>query len=668
MYLYAYIMEIENLAVTVNIPGIGDVTAMNAAQDSTLNAILGAIQAQSKSGGGGSASGGGFAAANQKAKSAASGLGALGGAASSTGDAFSSAGQSASNAANSFKSASKTVFSSFGALASQNTTTSGMIGELGQSMQKALRIIPFTIGTSLAAVVGVITGALTGNIESYEKMQAAGGSFGFSLTQFQDISHDAGLTLGQMTAIVQKSGEALSMFGGTTAQGARDFAKHNQKIQDSVGGQLLRMGIGFQEQGQYLAEFMGDLVRGGEDIRNLDTATLQKSFMDLTSQQKVMAQYNGVTLEQQRQESKAKKEDAQLQASFMKLSAKSRIAATEVASNLAKTIPGFDKVFKEMALDIAQGGSGDAFTAASVALTSQFPELAAKLKSMAQGFANGETEFTDNLKQAFGTITQGQLSSAASLAIAQGFGANGPVVEAITGALLGAEIQMRKARGEVLAMGQDDMSQVREGKGMSKLDKNVNQLADTMQEFKKKMDEINSGLLNSSLVGAGLTSLEEVINNTQKYLDDAIKTATNQMNNTSSPAQQTVDAGVAVTEALFDTIFDKLKDLIDYLNPLSSSSSASPASPMTPSRTSASQAAATLPTVPQPDVAIAQGLGANVPDELLQLAKLSGEGVIPDDVADAMRSTPMLIQELTAQVRRSSEDNARIVQQAIMHA
>jgi hypothetical protein len=59
-------------------------------------------------------------------------------------------------------------------------------------------------------------------------------------------------------------------------------------------------------------------------------------------------------------------------------------------------------------------------------------------------------------------------------------------------------------------------------------------------------------------------------------------------------------------------------------------------------------------------------MGANVPDESLQLA--SGEGVIPDDVADAMRSTPMLIQELTAQVRRSSEDNARIVQQAIMHA
>jgi hypothetical protein len=67
------------------------------------------------------------------------------------------------------------------------------------------------------------------------------------------------------------------------------------------------------------------------------------------------------------------------------------------------------------------------------------------------------------------------------------------------------------------------------------------------------------------------------------------------------------------------------------------------------------------------DLALAEAMGAKVPDESLQLAN-SRKGVIPDDVADAMISTPMLIQELTAQVRRSSEDNARIVQQAIMHA
>ena len=663
MYLYAYIMGIRDLAVTVDIPGVGTVNAENAAQDSTLNAILAQLQA----GTGKTVSTAGLKQADNTARAAAKQFGILGSTSKQTSSSFEEAGHKASNAGNAFKGATTSVISSFSVLASQNTTTSGMIGELGGSLQKALKIIPFTLGTSLAAVVGVISGALTANIESYEKMQAAGGSFGFSLTQFQDISHQAGLTLGQMTAIVQKSGEALSMFGGTTAQGARDFAKHNQKIQDNVGGQLLRMGIGFQEQGQYLAEFMGDLVRGGEDIRNIDTATLQKSFMDLTSQQKVMAQYNGVTLEQQRQASKAAKEDAQLQAAFMKMSAKSRIAATNVASDLAKTVPGFEKVFKEMNLDIAQGGAGDAFTAGSVALTSQFPELAAKLKSMAQGFANGETEYVDNLKQALGSITQGQLDSAADLAIAQGFGANGPVVEAIVGALLGAEIQFRKARGDVLAMGQDDMNQVREGRGMSNLDRNVNQLADTMQAFKLKMDEINAGLLNSSLVGAGIASLEKFINGSDEFLERAIETATNRMNSNSSPTQQTVDAAVAVTEALFDTLIERLQGLInsitDRLNPLSSLSSGLPASLITPSVTSASQAAATLPTALAPDVA-----NAALPDASnspVQSANANSRITLDPDVADAIKNTPIMLSQLAAAVKLDGQENTRELKNAI---
>jgi hypothetical protein len=46
---------------------------------------------------------------------------------------------------------------------------------------------------------------------------------------------------------------------------------------------------------------------------------------------------------------------------------------------------------------------------------------------------------------------------------------------------------------------------------------------------------------------------------------------------------------------------------------------------------------------------------------------LTNAQAIPDDVAEAMRSTPALIQELTKQVRESSDNNAKVVQQAIMN-
>jgi len=40
---------------------------------------------------------------------------------------------------------------------------------------------------------------------------------------------------------------------------------------------------------------------------------------------------------------------------------------------------------------------------------------------------------------------------------------------------------------------------------------------------------------------------------------------------------------------------------------------------------------------------------------------LNNNQVLPDDVADAIRQTPVLLQQLTEQVRRSGEDNAREV-------
>jgi hypothetical protein len=278
---------------------------------------------------------------------------------------------------------------------------------------------------------------------------------------------------------------------------------------------------------------------------------------------------------------------------------------------------------------------------------------------MAQGFANGETEYVDNLKQALGSITQGQLDSAADLAIAQGFGANGPVVAAIVGALLGAEEQFRKAQRGVLAMGQDDMNQVREGRGMTDLDHNVNQLAITMQKFKKTMDVINSGLLNSSLVGAGMAKLEEVINGTQEFLDRAVETATNQMNSNSNPAQQTVDAAVAVTEALFDTIIEKLQGLINSINPLSLSSGL-PAVPTAPSQASASLS---LPTAPLPDVA-----NAALPDASnspVQSANANSRITLDPDVADAIKNTPIMLSQLAAAVKRDGQENTRELSNAI---
>ena len=671
MYLYAYIMEIENLAVTVNIPGIGDVTAMNAAQDSTLTAILAQLQA----GMGKTVSTAGLKAANSAASSAAKNVGTLGSTSRQTGSSFEQAGFQAKKAGNSFANASMRVFSSFGQLATQSTSASGLLSGFGNAAAGMLKSIPL-IGAAVGGAAGLLTGILTKNIESYEKIVSAGGGFGYSLTQMQDVSHSAGLTLGQMAGIVQKASGSLSMFGGTTLDGARKFAAANAQIRKEAGGQLLRMGINFQDQGQYLAEFMGDLARGGADISKLSTKELQDSFMKLTSQQKTLANYNGITLEQQRQLAKAHKEDAQLQGSMLGLPAEARNAASEFAGNIGQAIPGMEKVFKEMILT-----GGEPFSAEAVALAKAFPSVSAGLFKAAREFEGGRTDVSKGFEDMMSGITQVQLDSAANLAVAQGFGAGGPVINSIVGALLGAESQFRKARGETFKKAAAETADVENNRGMSKLDKNIFALSQGANRIAINLETISSNILNSKVVNTVLGQLanfgDGVANASDKVIEKINKAASKSGSGSGSSESLTaaiakigVDLSAAVTTSIVFGMEAGFKSLLpDFLGGSSSlsSSSGTLATPAANPSSGVSRAALQEMIITGGDLAIAEAMGANVPDESLQLAN-SRKGVIPDDVADAMISTPMLIQELTAQVRRSSEDNARIVQQAIMHA
>ena len=671
MYLYAYIMEIENLAVTVNIPGIGDVTAMNAAQDSTLTAILAQLQA----GMGKTVSTAGLKAANSAASSAAKNVGTLGSTSRQTGSSFEQAGFQAKKAGNSFANASMRVFSSFGQLATQSTSASGLLSGFGNAAAGMLKSIPL-IGAAVGGAAGLLTGILTKNIESYEKIVSAGGGFGYSLTQMQDVSHSAGLTLGQMAGIVQKASGSLSMFGGTTLDGARKFAAANAQIRKEAGGQLLRMGINFQDQGQYLAEFMGDLARGGADISKLSTKELQDSFMKLTSQQKTLANYNGITLEQQRQLAKAHKEDAQLQGSMLGLPAEARNAASEFAGNIGQAIPGMEKVFKEMILT-----GGEPFSAEAVALAKAFPSVSAGLFKAAREFEGGRTDVSKGFEDMMSGITQVQLDAAANLAVAQGFGAGGPVINSIVGALLGAESQFRKARGETFKKAAAETADVENNRGMSKLDKNIFALSQGANRIAINLETISSNILNSKVVNTVLGQLanfgDGVANASDKVIEKINKAASKSGSGSGSSESLTaaiakigVDLSAAVTTSIVFGMEAGFKSLLpDFLGGSSSlsSSSGTLATPAANPSSGVSRAALQEMIITGGDLAIAEAMGANVPNESLQLAN-SREGVIPDDVADAMRSTPMLIQELTAQVRRSSEDNARIVQQAIMHA
>lgn len=643
------------MAVDINIPGIGVVSANNAAQDSTLNAILGAIQAQT--GTTTNVSSAGLSAANQRGSKLAGTLGILGGSVSNTGDQIANAGQSASNAANRFTAASTRVFSSFGMLASQSTTTSGMMGSIGkgvtsvtQTLAAAASGLPGIIGKGLGAglslasgTLGLLTGALSKNIEQYEKIQAAGGSFGYSLTRMREISHEAGISVEMMSNIVQKTGHQLSMFGGTTERGAQQFAKQNKLMQDTHGDSLLRMGIGYQEQGQYLAEFMGDLAAGGANLSELDATQLNNSFMTLTKQQKMFAQYNGTTLEQERQKAKANKEDAQLQAALLGLAPEQRKAA-ELAITQAESMfgPQAGKAMKEMFLN-----NGEVFTAGSVGLVGELGTgFNDSLRTIQSGIMDGTMGSKIEMADAFDTLGKSvgpeQLKNMSELVKAGAMGASGPLIDAVTQSYVSAERTLNKGINETFEKIKKDLRDLDE-KAQDPLTQNAIRAAEVVKQLQTTIDKTVDKMMESTVFTESLNVASSVLSGAT----EAIKLVSDPG---VAPDGQKTGTGTW-TDNLESAIVDAIRDGFNF-----AFSSADPVDP------------SARPGVPKPTDAPAivpqVGTGDDILDGGAGNDTLNNNQVLPDDVADAMRQTPVLLQQVIEQVRRSSEDNARTVANA----
>lgn len=641
------------MAVDINIPGIGVVSANNAAQDSTLNAILSAIQAQT--GTTTNVSSAGLSAANQRGSKLAGTLGILGGTASNTGDQIAGAGKSASNASSMFTAASTKVFSSFGMLASQSTTTGGMIGSigkgitsLGETLGSAASRIPGFIGgagqvaiTAVSGTLGLLTGALSKNIEQYEKIQAAGGSFGYSLTRMREISHEAGISVEMMSNIVQKAGHQLSMFGGTTERGAQQFAKQNKIMQDTHGDSLLRLGIGYQEQGQLLAEFMGDLAASGANLSELDATQLNNSFMTLTKQQKMFAQYNGTTLEQERQKAKANKEDAQLQAALLGLAPEQRKAAEMAIAQAESMVAGGGKALKEMFLN-----NGEVFTAGSVGLVGELGTgFNDSLRDIQRGITDNtmtnKTEMADSFDKLGKSFGPEQLKNMAELVKAGAMGASGPLIDALTQSYVSAERTLNKGINETFKKIQEDMRKTDFGPE-DPLTQNAIKMAGVVKEFQTTMDKTVDKMLESNAFTMALDGATRLISGAAGLLNSATA-------DPSAPNEPTTGSG-SWTDDLQGAIVGAIRDGFNF--------AFSGAEPVDPSA-QPGVSRANLPNAPTP--ALQGSAGDDTLDGGAGNDTLNNNQALPDEAVAAIISTPVLLQQLTEQVRQSSEDNARAV-------
>jgi hypothetical protein len=228
----------------------------------------------------------------------------------------------------------------------------------------------------------------------------------------------------------------------------------------------------------------------------------------------------------------------------------------------------------------------------------------------------------------------------AEIVKAGAMGATGPVVDALTGAYITAERTLNKAVNETLPKIQEDTRKLDFGPD-DLLTQNAIRMAGVIKEFQTEVDKTVDKMLGSNAFTNTLEGTTNMLRGVTGFLERVTA-------NPSAPAAPPTSG--SWTDDLENAIVGAIRTGFQF-----AFSAAEPVDPSSARRGPQNNLPNASPLAIQGDTGD-DTLGGGAGNDTL-----NNTSVIPDDVADAIRQTPVLLQQLTEQVRRSSDENARAV-------
>jgi hypothetical protein len=397
--------------VEIDIPGVGRVTADNAASEHTLNELLKVMQGiqkqfKSGTGPGGSAGAGAVGGAAKPAAGAAAQNKVQQQQTQQTGkssQAFTKLGIATGVAAKGFDKLSTgtgIVTGSFLGLAGSATALINQFANMGNSLTSAAQTfnsIPI-VGGLLAGVFGAVAAAAEKQLGSYQALANSGATFGGSMNAMTNAASGAGLTVEQFSKIVAANGQAMVALGGTTEQGAKRFADLGKKMKTSgLGDELLRMGYSTEGVNQGMASYIQVMGSNGR-LQNASTAQLAQGSATYMKELDGLAKITGSTREEKQKEMEALAKDAQVEAAMQHLDDKQRQQMLSYITSFPKAQQG---AIKDML------ATGTITTEEGVKMAAMYPELARQSQAFGRTLAAG------------GTISKEAMNTAKNSAIAE---------------------------------------------------------------------------------------------------------------------------------------------------------------------------------------------------------------------------------------------------------
>lgn len=367
--------------VFIDIPGVGNVEAKNAATEATLREILKAMQGVQKntgSGTGGGAAPGGGAGPGGEAASA--GLGLLGKAASLAGKAANGLGKAAGMTAGVLGKMTGGVVKVSGAAVGLGESAIGAADSLSRLDGSASGVAAMFDGIPLfGKAFSAVAGAADDVVKSYNAVSQSGATFGGSIANFSKSASEAGMTMAEFGALIKSNGQGMLGFGATTEDGAKNFARVAKQVR-TTGSDLYALGFSTQEINSGLANY-GALMRQQGLQGKKSNDELAKGAKNYLKEMDQLAKITGEERSAKEAQAKQLAADAQFQASMAGMN-------EEVRASFRNTVLGLPGPLQNFTKDML--ANGVATTEENQKLMAMMPQSAAMMQKLNQKMQRGE--------------------------------------------------------------------------------------------------------------------------------------------------------------------------------------------------------------------------------------------------------------------------------------
>ncbi len=354
------------MAVKIDIPGVGEVIAENAASEQTLKDILRALGGAGRgaAGPGGGATGGG-GGGKIDTKKAQEGL-----------DDVGESAYSASGALSKIANAGMGLVSGvFNTLLSTVTGVVGGITNLGaQALEGSVRLSDY--GRHIP-IIGQLTDAFDRQLDTFRDLSSSGASFGNDMFQLSVVAGRSAIPIRDFTELVGSNSAALRRFGGTVSEGVTTFGRLAKEMrQGSVGQQLMGMGLTTKELNENLINYNEMMLYMGKKEQMTDQqliAGAQAYSFELDR----IAKITGRNRKEIEEEMNARKDNVFLQAAMANMTSEQVTKFNGAMRLLPPGLEGFEDALVDMS-------DGKAFT-----------PLARNLSVMSETFKNKAKNIKD---------------------------------------------------------------------------------------------------------------------------------------------------------------------------------------------------------------------------------------------------------------------------------